>query len=176
MKLYTKKMQYWLPDDDYKIWNVMEFYNGFRKKKNSGPFALIKIKKESSLIEQGYILQPYTILPSSPTPTRFPSPPSLSLPAGRSSLPSRPAADARRAGSCRRRGCRGWNTCPAGGVGPGGRRRRGPGPAGGWAAGSPRPAEPRSRCHPAGLSSTGRFRGAAPGEEKRAFNVKVRMH
>lgn len=167
MKLYTKKMQYWLPDDDYKIWNVMEFYNGFRKKKNSGPFALIKIKKESSLIEQGYILQPYTILPSSPTPTRFPSPPSLSLPAGRSSLPSRPAADARRAGSCRRRGCRGWNTCPAGGVGPGGRRRRGPGPAGGWAAGSPRPAEPRSRCHPAGLSSTGRFRGAAPGEEKR---------
>lgn len=85
----------------------MEFYNGFRKKKNSGPFALIKKIKKSSLIEQGYILQPYTILPSSPTPTRFPSPPSLSLPAGRSSLPSRPAADARRAGSCRRRGCRG---------------------------------------------------------------------
>ena len=172
-------MQYWLLDmmmtiDDEMWW----IFTMALEKRNTVEicFKIIIIIKKSSLTEHGYMLQPYTILPSSPTPTRFPSPPSLSLPAGRSSLLSRPAAGARRAGSCRRPGCRGWNTCPAGGVGPGGRRRRGPGPAGGWAAGSPRPAEPRSRCHPAGLSSTGRFRGAAPGEEEGEFNLKVSMY
>lgn len=108
-----------------------------------------------------------------PTPICFPSPPSPSFPAGQSSLLCHFPDGVRQVGSYRRRGCRGWSTGPAGGVGPGGSRRRVPGPAGGWAARNPRPAEPRSRRRPARLSNTRTFRGAAPGT-KEAMGVQER--
>lgn len=97
-------------------------------------------------------------------PTRSPSPPSpRSLPCCSILLPQSPGG-ARRAGSCRRRGCRGWSTCPAGGVEPGDSTQPEPRPEEGWAVGNPPPAEPRSWCHPAGRSSTEMFHVAEPGE------------
>lgn len=114
------------------------------------------------VIKQGYILQSHTILFSSPTPIHYPSSPSLKLPPGHSNLLRLPGG-VRQAGSCRRHGCREWNTGPAAGVGPGGSRRRAPGPAEGWAAENPRPAEPRSHRRPVCPNSTEMFHGAAPG-------------
>lgn len=103
--------------------------------------------------------------PHPPTPRHYPSPPCLSHSSHHSSPLHQPGG-AWQAGSYRQRGCRGWSTCPAGGVWPVGSTRRAPGPAEEWAAGNPQPARLRRLCHPAGRSSTETFHEAAPGQQE----------
>lgn len=70
------------------------------------------------------------------------------------------------ADSCTQPGYTGWNTGPAGGVGPGDSMQPVPGPAEGWPRGSPPPVKPRSLRHSAGLSSRELSHEAGPVDPK----------